>query len=212
MILETLVVGSIGANCYIVGCERTKAALVIDPGGDGDKILRRVDELGLSVELVINTHGHLDHIAENRYLKQNTGAKLAIHKDDAQMLIDPEKNLSALFDPDHLVTSSSADILFSDGDKADLGDYAFQVLHTPGHTAGGICLKFDNAVFTGDTLFAGSIGRTDFPGGSYNEILNSIRTKLCPLDDDFVIYPGHGPATTLGYEKRRNPYIVSFEL
>lgn len=212
MILETLVVGSIGANCYIVGCERTKAALIIDPGGDGDKILQRVDELGLSVEFIINTHGHLDHIAENRYLKQETGAKLSIHKDDAEMLIDPEKNLSALFDPTSPITSPPADIFLSDGDKVDLGEHTFQVLHTPGHTAGGICLRSSKVVFTGDTLFAGSIGRTDFPGGSYSEILTSIRMKLCPLDDDLVIYPGHGPATTLGFEKCSNPYITNVEL
>lgn len=209
MILETLVVGSIGANCYIVGCEKTKAALVIDPGGEGDRILQRVDELGLNVELVVNTHGHLDHIAENKYLREKTGAKLAIHKDDAEMLVDPEKNLSALFDSGSPIISPPADILLSDGDELKFGEYTIQVLHTPGHTVGSICLKLDKTLFTGDTLFVGSIGRTDFPGGSYSEILNSIKTKLYPLDDDLTVYPGHGPRTTLGHEKRNNPYVLN---
>ena len=182
--------------------------LVIDPGGDGDRILKRLEELGLNLELIVNTHGHFDHIGGNEYLKQKTGAKLYIHADDAEMLTEPEKNLSSLFDPGSLIISPPADIILHDGDRMEIGAHVFYVIHTPGHTKGSICLKMEDCLFAGDTLFADSIGRTDLPGGSYSEIMNSIKTKLCPLEDTLIIYPGHGPKSILGCEKRSNPYII----
>ncbi len=200
-----LEVGSLGTNCYILFCETTKKAVVIDPGGDAARIVAAINREGLSVEAIINTHGHADHVLANTKVKEATGAPLWIHAADADMLGSGARNLSAYMGA--ATSCGTADRLLAEGDVLTVGDFTLKVLHTPGHTPGGISLLADNAVFVGDTLFAESIGRTDFPGGSYSQLIQSIKTKLMTLNDDFKAYPGHGPATTIGWERRQNPFI-----
>jgi glyoxylase-like metal-dependent hydrolase (beta-lactamase superfamily II) len=198
-------VGSLGTNCYIVYCENTKKAVIIDPGGDAAKILAAVSREGLSVEAIINTHGHADHVLANVKVQEATGAPLWIHSADADMLGSGSRNLSAFLGG--ATSCGKADRLLSDGEVLPVGDFSLTVLHTPGHTPGGISLLTGKTVFVGDTLFAESIGRTDFPGGSYSQLINSIKAKLMVLDDEVKAYPGHGPATTIGWERRQNPFI-----
>jgi glyoxylase-like metal-dependent hydrolase (beta-lactamase superfamily II) len=200
-----LEVGSLGTNCYIAYCENTKKAVIIDPGGDAAKILAAVSREGLLVEAIINTHGHADHVLANVKVQEATGAPLWIHSADADMLGSGSRNLSAFLGG--ATSCGKADRLLADGEVLPIGDFTLTVLHTPGHTPGGISLLFDKTVFVGDTLFAESIGRTDFPGGSYSQLIQSIQTKLMTLDDEVKAYPGHGPATTIGWERRQNPFI-----
>lgn len=207
MLLKHLVVGSIGTNCYLVGCQETKEAAVIDPGGDADRILQAVKEDNLQVKYIINTHGHGDHIQANGPLQKATGAQILIHRLDAECLIDPERSLLAFMGDK--TGGPAADRMLEDGHVIAIGTTVkLDVLHTPGHTKGGICLKSDRLIFTGDSLFAGSIGRTDLPGGSFPELIQSIKEKILPLDDQFLVYPGHGPSTTVGIERRENPFLV----
>jgi len=198
-------VGSLGTNCYIAYCENTKKAVIIDPGGDAAKILAAVSREGLSVEAIINTHGHADHVLANVKVQEATGAPLWIHSADADMLGSGSRNLSAFLGG--ATSCGKADRLLSDGEILPVGDFSLTVLHTPGHTPGGISLLSGKTVFVGDTLFAESIGRTDFPGGSYSQLIHSIKEKLMVLDDEVKAYPGHGPATTIGWERRQNPFI-----
>ena len=200
-----LEVGSLGTNCYIAYCEHTKKAVVIDPGGDAARILALVNREGLTVEAIINTHGHADHVLANVKVQEGTGAPIWIHGADADMLGSGSRNLSAYMGAS--TSCGAADRLLADGEVLTIGDFTLKVLHTPGHTPGGISLLGDKAVFVGDTLFAESIGRTDFPGGSYSQLIQSIKTKLMVLDDDIKAFPGHGPATTIGWERRQNPFI-----
>lgn len=200
-----LEVGNLGTNCYIIYCEDSKQAAVIDPGGNQADILAIIEREKLQVEYIINTHGHVDHIMANHAIKQVTGAPILIHTDDAQMLTNAQNNLSAFVGT--AVTSPPADKLLKHNDQIQVGNINLEVLHTPGHTPGGICLKSGNTVFSGDTLFSESIGRTDFPGGSYEQLLNSIKENLLVLPDDVVILPGHGPDTTIGWERQYNPFI-----
>lgn len=196
------------ANCFIVGCEETKDAAVIDPGDDADKILMALAQEGLRVTHIINTHGHFDHVGGNARMKEVTKAPILIHKGDAPMLT----NLSAAASMFGLSAENSppADQLLEDGEVIEVGNISFQVLHTPGHSPGGISLSTDGKVFVGDTLFAGSIGRTDLPGGDFNTLKRSIHEKLFPLGDDVEVYCGHGPNTTIGREKRTNPFVGVF--
>ncbi len=159
----------------------------------------------MHVKYIINTHGHADHTAGNGIVKKATGALILIHKDDAIMLTTVAKTVSRLFG--FHGTSPAADRALGDGDVIKVGRFKLVTLHTPGHSKGGISLLGDKVVFTGDTLFAGSIGRTDFPGGSFEEIMQSIKTKLVTLPDSFKAYPGHGPPTTIGEEKKHNPFL-----
>jgi glyoxylase-like metal-dependent hydrolase (beta-lactamase superfamily II) len=183
---------------------------VIDPGGDVERIMTVLYRLTARVRSIVNTHGHVDHIVANRALKRRTGAEVLIHRADAEMLIDARQNFSnMLAEP---VTSPPADRLLEGGDVIRIGDLELRVAHTPGHSPGGISLLGDGMVFSGDTLFAGSIGRWDFPGASYNLLLASVRNKLLVLDDETMVYPGHGPATTIGEEKRHNPFFSSSTL
>lgn len=204
MILQSLVVGPIMANCFIIGCEKTRKAAVIDPGDDSSRILMKLAEQKLTVEYIINTHGHFDHVGANRKLKEATGAKLVIHALDQSML-KVLSETSAAFGLS-VENSPPPDQTVQDGDSIQFGEIILTVLHTPGHTPGGISLHTDGVVFVGDTLFAGSIGRTDFPGGDFNTLISSIRHKLYSLGDQVIVYTGHGPETTIGREKRSNPF------
>lgn len=205
VIIECLPVGPLQANCYILGCEKTGSCAVIDPGGDASRILSRIQALRLKVEAIINTHGHIDHIAANKKIKDATGAPIMIGEKDARMLTSAAANLSML--GGRPFSSYPADRTLKEGDRIKLGELELRVLETPGHTAGGISLVVGDVVFTGDTLFAGSIGRTDFPGGSFEEIIKSIKEKLLPLGDDVRVLPGHGPESVIGEEKVSNPFL-----
>ena len=205
MILETLVVGNVFTNCYIIGCENTKDGIVIDPGGNPDRILERIGALGVNITSIINTHGHADHIEANREVKEATGAQILIHTSDGPMLTDPERNLSIFFGP--AVDSPPADRFLAEGEEVEVGHITLKVLHTPGHSPGSISLVGEGIVFSGDALFAGSIGRTDFPGASYDQLIDSIRTKLFTLDGSLKVSSGHGPESTIGWEKAHNPFF-----
>ncbi len=206
MILEAIAESSFGANTFIVGSEATQEAMVIDPGGQPEAILDRVKELGLKVILILATHNHMDHIGAVKELKEATGAEFAIHADDA-----PSLEASASRFRSYLGMAADPppppERLLKGGDTIAIGDLQFTVLHTPGHTPGGICLLGHGVVFSGDTLFNFGIGRTDFPGGSMAQLLNNIHTKLLILPDQTTVLPGHGPATTIGTEREWNPFL-----
>jgi hydroxyacylglutathione hydrolase len=207
MFLKRLVVGALETNCYLISCKKTKKAAVIDPGGENevDLILNLLQKNNFDLKYIINTHGHIDHIAGNNLLKAKTEALLLIHRLDADMLVDANKNFSSFMGKE--MCSPPADKLLEDGDEISLGTLNLIVIHTPGHTLGGISLVSNNIIFTGDTLFSGGIGRTDLPGGSYQDLIKSIKEKLLILGDDKIIYPGHGSGSTIGEEIRTNPYI-----
>ena len=206
MILKMLVVGPIQSNCYILGCERTKQAAVIDPGGDVDKILMALAKDNFRCVYIINTHGHFDHSGENKRLKEVTGAQLIIHRADAPMIVQQGAH-GGMWGME-VENSPPPDRTVEEGEFITFGDISLKVLHTPGHSAGGISLVADKMAFVGDTLFAGSIGRTDFPGGDYEGLLRNVREKIFILGDDVVIYPGHGPKTTVARERRTNPFFA----
>lgn len=208
MIIMQLVhftVGALGVNCYLYFCEVTKEAAVIDPGDNGKRILQKIAELQLDVKYIINTHGHADHIGANNAIKQACNAKILIHGADASCLTDPKRNLSAFMG--EAVLSDSADRILKNGDTIHIGEGSLTVLHTPGNTQGGICLLADTLLFSGDTLFAGSVGRCDFPGGSMTDLIKSVKEKLMVLSDDIIVYPGHGEKTSIGTERHINPYL-----
>lgn len=198
-------VGPLQTNAYLLGCERTKKCLVIDPGGEGERILHKANLDGFKLEKIINTHGHYDHIGANYVIKEETGAQIYIHEADKEFLEDESLCLSSWVPNAQKLVS--ADFLLKEGDVITLGDIVLEVIHTPGHTPGCISLKGHGFLFTGDTLFAGSIGRTDLPGGDYKMIIKSLKEKLAPLDDSLFVYPGHGPKSNLGYEKKNNPFF-----
>lgn len=202
--VRSLPVTPYGTNCYLVRGEHPEA-VVIDPGGDIALILALIESEGLQVSAIVNTHGHADHIGANADLAERFGCPIMVHEADARLLTDPVANLSAFLGES--VLSPAADRLLRHGDRIEIGPVALHVIHTPGHTPGGICLHTDGHLFAGDTLFAGSIGRTDFPGGSMDQLTSGIREKLLVLPDDTIVYPGHGPTTTIGAEKAENPYL-----
>jgi len=205
VIIKKLEVGPIMANCYVLGCEETKEAVVIDPGDEADRILMALSESGLRVKYLINTHGHFDHVGANARMKEITGAELLIHKDDELMLKDLSK-AAATFGL-RAENSPPSDRNLADGDKVTFGKITLTIIHTPGHSRGGICLYTKGALFSGDSLFAGSIGRTDLPGGDYDTLISSIKEKLLGLDEKTIVYPGHGPETSILQEKRMNPFL-----
>jgi glyoxylase-like metal-dependent hydrolase (beta-lactamase superfamily II) len=207
MIFESCAVGPLEVNCYIVGCETSHEGIVFDPGGDAELVVGMAQRLGLKIHTIINTHGHFDHIGGNSAVVKALGARLLIHQADAPML-SKSAEVARRYGLQG-ENSPEADEFLTDGMVIPFGSCSLKVLHTPGHTQGGCCLYFEDElkVITGDTLFADSIGRTDLPGGSHEQLLESIRLKLFTLPDDVTAYPGHGPHTTIGHEKRCNPYF-----
>lgn len=207
MFLKRLQVGALAANCYIIADEKNANAAIIDPGGDADEIIGIITREHLIVKYIFLTHGHSDHISALKEVKNATDAKIAIHEQDAPMLLSPKDNLSIYFGDGFV--QPPPDIILKGNEKFEVGDLVLEIIHTPGHTPGGISIKVGNIVFTGDTLFAGSVGRTDFPGGSYDELINSIREKLLSLGDNISILPGHGEPSTLIIEKKINPFLCN---
>ncbi len=207
MIFKRLVVGPFASNCYIIGSESNKEGVIIDPGAEAEEILKNIKDLGLKTKFIVLTHGHIDHIGALKEVKDATGAEAAIHTDDAKSLND--HSLGRVFGLSY-PPPPAPDRLLKDGDSIDFGNLHLLVLHTPGHSPGGICLLGEGVVFSGDTLFNYGIGRTDLPGGSYSQLMNSIHTKLMILPDNTIVYPGHGPDTTIGTERRGNPFLRGF--
>ena len=208
MILEQLVVSPFQSNCWIFGCEGTHEGVVIDPGDEAERILDSINAHKLTIKYAIHTHGHLDHVAATAAVHRETGCLVLIHEAD-QILLDNLPVQAAMFGGDE-PEIPKVDQYIREGDRISFGRHTVSVIETPGHSPGGVCLKLEEdepALFAGDTLFQGSIGRTDLWGGSHEQLIQSIREKLWPLDDDTVIYPGHGPSTTLGGEKRHNPFL-----
>lgn len=206
MILRTIQVGVTQTNCYVVGCEETREGVVIDPGGHPQRILKAVEESGLTVRYVLNTHCHFDHMGANAEIVAATGAPLALHPGELPIL--RERGGAAWFG----VTVSESplpDLKLVGGEVLEVGTLRFQVLFTPGHSPGGVTfyLEEEGAAFDGDVLFAGGVGRTDLPGGDWNTLARSIHQVLFALPDETVIYPGHGPHTTVGRERATNPWL-----
>jgi hydroxyacylglutathione hydrolase len=187
--LRKLVVGPYQANCYILGDKETGEGLVIDPGDEVFRIVKEISHLGLTVRYILMTHGHIDHVGGAKELKEITKAPVWIHPLDAG----------------GLGFRQDGDLV--EGQEIVVGLYTLRVIHTPGHSPGGICLYTSGAVFTGDTLFAGSIGRTDFPGGNHHQLIQGVIQKIFPLGDDVRVYPGHGPSTTIERERKANPFF-----
>jgi hydroxyacylglutathione hydrolase len=187
--LRKLVVGPYQANCYILGDKETGEGLVIDPGADVFAIVKEISKLGLTIRYILITHGHIDHVGGAKELKEITKAPVWIHALDSAGLG---------FRPDGTLV---------EGQNIIVGRYSLSVIHTPGHSPGGVCFHTAGAVFTGDTLFAGSIGRTDFPGGNHHQLIKGVMEKIFPLGDDVRVYPGHGPSTTVGRERKTNPFF-----
>lgn len=207
MIIKCLPVGQLQANCYIIGDEDTKEVAVIDPGGEGEKIYDLMREKGYRIVYIIATHGHVDHIGAVKYLKEKSGAQVVIHKEDNSALTDSRKNLSVFMGVDCIQVP--ADRVVQGGEVINIGKYTLECIHTPGHTPGGMSLLADKILLSGDTLFKGSIGRTDLPGGNHEQLIRSIQDKLLHLPDDVAVYPGHGGSTTIGDEKKTNPWVKS---
>ncbi len=208
MIVRAFTVGNFGTNCYTVNCEKTGEAVVIDPGFskvfEAEEMFAHIKNGGLKPRFIVNTHGHPDHTCGNGLVKEKFHVPLFIHEGDARMLGDTGRILAKLMG--FSVSSPEADKFVREEEVLEFGNESFRVIHTPGHSPGGICLLASKECFTGDTLFAGSIGRTDLPGGSNNEMLSSLR-KIAGLAGDLVVYPGHGPKTTIETERRSNPFL-----
>jgi len=205
MFLQKIVVGNLFANCYIVAERKGGKGIVIDPGDEGEKIIDIVNTNKLQIIYIIATHAHIDHIGDVEVVQQATGAKFLLHFQDSPFLKDPRLNLSSMTEKPRIFPSPQ--MLLSDGEILRVGEIEIKILHTPGHTPGSICLKINECVFTGDTLFAGGVGRTDLSGGNLKQLQKSIAEKLLNLPPDTQIFPGHGPESTIGKEKRENQFI-----
>ena len=206
MLVTTLSVGPIGTNCYVVGCEETLEGVIVDPGGNAERILAAVEEMGLMTRYVVNTHAHFDHVTANRELVEVTGAVLVLHPDEVPILKMGGGAQWFGFPAD---PSPDPGLLVREGDTLPVGQLSFRIMHTPGHSPGHIVLYEENegVLFDGDVLFHRGIGRSDLPGGSHAALVQSIREKILTLPDETVVYSGHGPATTVGEEKRLNPWL-----
>lgn len=209
MRIKQMTVGMMGVCCYIASCPETKNAVIIDPGGNEEDILSACQDDGLKVIYIINTHGHPDHVCGNRRIKEATGAAIVMHTADADFF--GKARVEQFFSQLGLPPSPPPDKRVSDGDTLTFGNEALAVIHTPGHTPGGICLFSKPNLFTGDTLFAGGVGRTDFPGGSTQELLHSIKERLLTLPPDTIVWPGHGyggERSSIAQEKASNPFLT----
>jgi len=208
MIVQMFTVGRFLTNCYIVGCEQTKESIIIDPGFEGqfeaERVYEFVNSNALVLKLIVNTHGHPDHTCGNGMVKKRFHVPILIHEYDAHMVGKSSNKISELFEFKN--SSPPADRLLHNGDMVKFGKTTLKVIHTPGHSRGSISLLGEKEVFTGDTLFAGSIGRTDFPESSKSDMSRSLR-ELANLPNQVVVYPGHGPMTTIAKEKRSNPFL-----
>lgn len=202
MIIKAIPAGIYDANCYIVMDEKTKDAVVLDPGGDGEILERAIKDMGANVKSILLTHGHMDHVGGVEYLSDKLNVPFYISKIDEEYM-----------EKDNYVFGSirNANGYLEDGNDLSFGSLNIKVIATPGHTKGGLCFLIEDKLFTGDTLFQGSIGRTDFIGGNFPEIINSIKTKLLPLGDEIEVYPGHGPKSSIGYEKGYNMYLNDYD-
>ena len=208
MNIETLVVGPIETNCYIASDPVSREAVIIDAGDDAEEILAYVEQNRLQVKYLLNTHGHFDHIQANDAIREKTGAQLAIHADDVELLASPEKVSAGMMSVIH--GCREPELVLHNGDTIAFGPYQLRVIYTPGHSKGGCCFYEvqEKVCFTGDTLFRGSIGRTDLYGGNYAVLLKSVRERLQVVADDVTIYPGHGPESTMAFERRATPYLT----
>ena len=208
VLIRQIEVGNFGIFCYLIGDEQAKEGLFIDPSDEHDMLLKEAATHQLRIKYIVNTHHHIDHTMGNKEMVRRTGARIVIHEADAPLLLNTPPELLEMFGAQE---SPPADIQVKDGDKIQVGAVALQVIHTPGHSPGGMCFYIKGMVFTGDTLFVGSIGRTDFPGCSYKDLERSIRTRLYTLPGETIVYPGHNygstPSSTIEYERRHNPYV-----
>ena len=208
MILKELVVGPVATNCYIVGSESSKRGMIIDPGAEARQILSTVSDLGLTISLIVVTHLHFDHVGALAPVKEKTGAKIAVHETEAEAGLGIFSRMISSMTGGTFSQSPKPDRLLKDSDTIEVDGLRFTVLYTPGHSPGGISLYGHGIVFSGDALFNYGIGRTDFPGCSHEELMNSIQNKLMTLPDETIVYPGHGPSTTIGEERRGNPFLT----
>jgi len=209
MFIKQMTVGMMGVCCYIVACDKTKQGVIIDPGGNEDDILNACQTENITVKYIINTHGHPDHVCGNARLKEATGADIVMHAADADFFA--QDRVEQFFSQLGLPASPPVDKRVEDGDIITFGNEGLTVIHTPGHTPGGMCLYSAPDLFSGDTLFAGGVGRTDFPGGSTQELLDSIKKRLLALPPDTVVWPGHGyggESSTIAREKTGNPFLT----
>ncbi len=209
MYLQQIKVGFMEVFCYLVGCPDTKECLAIDPAGDEERVVTLIQEKGFSLKKIVNTHGHADHTCGNARVKELTGASIVMHPDDDRMFNSPEGQQMAR--QMGFALSPAADEHVEDGDRIHVGGISLEVIHTPGHSPGGICLLGEGNLFTGDTLFVGAIGRTDLPGASMQQFMESIRGRLLTLPGETVVWPGHDygmrPSSTIAEETRSNPWL-----
>lgn len=201
-----LVVGSLATNCYIVSNENTKEAVIIDPGAQAERIMNAVKEKQFQVKAILLTHGHIDHIQAVNELKEAYGVDVYVGEEEADVVKDTQKNLSMMFGMPYV---TKGDCLVKEGDILSLAGFTIKVLFTPGHTKGGVCYYFEpeGALFSGDTIFQGSVGRSDFPTGSARTLSDSIKEKIFTLPDDIQIFPGHGDSTVVSYERQYNMFV-----
>lgn len=203
---EVLAVGPLETNCYVVYCQDSLECVVVDPGAEADRIFQFIAQKSLKPALILNTHGHIDHIGANKDIKEKFNIPLYIHSADSPMLGNVKQSEMAAFLG--VMDSPSPDHLLNDGDKIKIGKSFLLVIHTPGHSPGSVSFLGDGFLLSGDTLFFGGVGRTDLPGGSWKDMESSIKNKILTMPDEMIVLPGHGPFTTVGQEKRANPFIT----
>jgi len=205
MIINSIVVSQFQTNCYIIGNEEASSGVIIDPGDESGKILNLIEKNNFNIKYILHTHGHIDHIGGTAKLKEITGARTFLHRDDLSLYENVEVQGEAF--GIMIDVAPKIDEFFKEGDKINFNGIIIEIIHTPGHSPGSVCFKIGNKLFSGDTLFNMGIGRTDLWGGSFSKIMKSINEKLFTLNDNTIVYPGHGQKTTIGYEKANNPFI-----